>query len=283
VSAAKKVTIRSYQPGDERDIVRLFHQAYGSFTGPTKVTPARWREMHERGWWNRPSVVEDPECVRLLLRKKQVLGYLVFHQHVRARGLAYLQEFCVADAPDREELASLLMNDALRLLQERGVDQVTYMLSPGDSFASGLAARFGFAKLLREPTVFMARVVSLESLLAELLPAFSRRLRRSDFKKWSGSILFELKEQRATLQIRRGSAKLVSKVPAKVTLAVRTDQETVCRLVLGALRAEEAYQQDWLSVRPLEIAVKGERRRSLELLDVLFPENRWSLPRAHSW
>lgn len=281
--AAKKVTIRSYLPGDERDIVRLFHQTYGSFTGPTKVTPARWREMHERGWWNRPSVVEDPECARILVRRGQVLGYLVFHQRTPKDGHAYLQELCIADAPDCEGLARLLIEDAVRVLRRRGVDTVTWMQSPTDPFATGLADDLAFLKLLREPTVFMARVVSLDAVLGELAPAFARRLKASDFTNWSGTILFEVDNQQAALKVAPGSVTLAARPPARPTLTVRTDQGTLCRLALGALRAEEAYQQDWLSLRPIRLTLADGTRRALELLDVVFPENRWTLPRAHSW
>ena len=83
----------------------------------------------------------------------------------------------------------------------------------------------------------------------------------------------------------------------RLLVAVHTDQGTLCRLALGALRAEEAYQQDWLSLRPIRLTLADgtrpstgsgrpelvEGRRALELLDVVFPENRWTLPRAHSW
>ncbi len=314
MARAKGLTIRSYQPGDEGEIVRLFKEAYGSFTGPTKLTVPRWRQMHGRGWWNRPAVLQDPDCLRLLvggaasfvlhdrrvrekllsgrpclpsrqakLGRGRALGYLIFHQRTPKDAHAYIQEVCIAHVPDREELASLLIEEALQKLRARGVDSVTWMLSPADSLASGLADRFGFAKLLREPTVFMARVVSLESLLSELAGAFGRRLRGSDFESWSGSILFTLEEEQAALQVTRGRAKLAEKPPARPALTVRTGQETLCRMALGALRAEEAYQQDWLAVRPLALTVAGESRRALELLDVLFPENWWSLPRAHSW
>jgi len=283
MSAAKNVTVRSYRPGDERQMVRLFHDSYGSFTGPTRVTPARWREMHQRGWWNRPSVVEDPESVRVLVGRGQVLGYLVFHQRRPGEGHAYLQELCVADAPDCEELTRLLLDDALHVLRGRGVDTVTWMLSPTDPSASGRADELGFLKLLREATVFMARVVCLDAVLGELAPAFARRLKASRFRNWSGTILFDLGEERAGLKMSRGSAALLPGPPPKPTLAVFTDQETLCRLALGALRPEEAYQQDWLAIRPIELTVEGETRRALELLDVVFPENRWTLPRAHSW
>jgi len=283
VSAAKKVTIRSYQPGDERDIVRLFHQAYGSFTGPTKVTPARWREMHERGWWNRPSVVEDSECVRLLVQRGQVLGYLVFHQRRPKDGHVYLQELCIADVPDREELARFLIEDAVRVLRGRGVDTVTWMQSPADASAVGLADELGFLELLREPTVFMARLVCLQALLGELAATFSRRLRASEFANWSGTILFEVDNEQVALKVARGSATLGPTPPARPTLTVRTDRGTLCRLALGALGAEQAYQQDWLSLRPIRLTLADRPCRALELLDVVFPENRWTLPRAHSW
>ena len=283
MSAAKKVTIRSYQPGDERDIVRLFHQAYGSFTGPTKVTPARWREMHERGWWNRPSVVEDSECFRLLVQRGQVLGYLVFHQRRPKDGHVYLQELCIADVPDREELARFLIEDAVRVLRGRGVDTVTWMQSPADASAVGLADELGFLELLREPTVFMARLVCLQALLGELAATFSRRLRASEFANWSGTILFEVDNEQVALKVAPGSATLAPRPPARPTLTVRTDQGTLCRLALGALGAEQAYQQDWLSLRPIRLTLADRPCRALELLDVVFPGNRWTLPRAHSW
>ena len=277
------VTIRPYRPGDERDIVRLFRAAYGGFTGPTKVTPARWLQMHRRGWWNRPSVIEDPESVRVLVRRGRIEGYLVFHQRRPGDGHAYLQELCVAEVPDREDLARLLIEDALRVLRERGVDSVTWMLSPADPSASGLADEAGFLKLLREPTVFMARVVCLEVLLRELAPALGRRLRRSDFRNWSGTVLFEVDDEQVGVEVARAQVRVPDRSAPELTLTVRTDQGTMCRLALGALRVEEACQQDWLSVRPRQVSLAAETRPSLELLDVLLPENRWTLPRAHSW
>lgn len=283
MTGTTSISIRSYRPGDERDIVRLFRAAYGDFSGPTKITPARWLQMHRRGWWNRPSVVEDPDSVRVLVRRGRIEGYLVFHQRRPEEGHAFLQELCVAEGPDREALARLLIEDALRVLRERGVDSVTWMLSPADPFASGLADEMGFLKLLREPTVFMARLVCLDVLLEELAPALSRRLRRSDWRKWSGTLLFEVDGERTGLRVTEGRAALTERPPAQPTLTVRTDQGTLCRAALGALRIEEAYQQDWLSVRPRQVTLAGEPRPSLELLDVLFPENRWTLPRAHSW
>jgi len=277
------VTIRNYEPGDERDIVRLFHENYGSFTGPVKLTPGRWREMHRQGWWNRPSVVEDPECARIAFRGKRMVGYILFHQRMPGEGHAFLQELCVADVPDRERLAHLLLEDALEVLRRRGVDTVTWMQSPVDPLAAGLADEAGFLELRREPTVFMARVVSLRALLGELASALSRRLRESDFRQWSGTILLQVDEEQAGLKVARGTVTLLARPPAKPSITVRTDQGTLCRLAMGALRVEETYQQDWLPARPIAVTVGGEPRRALELLDVLFPENRWSLPRAHSW
>jgi hypothetical protein len=284
------VTIRGYQPGDERDIVRLFQADYGSFSGPTKLTPATWRQTHERGWWNRPSVLEDPESVRVLVRGEKVVGYVVFHQRRPKEGHAYLQELCVADVPEREDLARLLIEDAMLVLRRRGVNSGPWMLSPADPFASSLADEFGFLKLVREPTVFMARVVVLEALLRELAPSMSQRLRASDLQSWSGTVLFDLdgdskrsETKQSALRIGRRAVTVMSKLPARPTLTVRTDQETLCRLAMGALRVVEAYQQDWLSARPTELALGERTCRSLELLDVLFPENRWTLPRAHSW
>jgi ribosomal protein S18 acetylase RimI-like enzyme len=275
--------VRNYQAGDERDIVRLFHAAYGSATGPTKLTAKLWRSMHERGWWNRPSVVEDPECVLVAERGSETVGYLVFHQRSPKASQAFLQELCVEPGSDAEAIARLLIEQALAILRRRGVDTVTWMLSPADPFASSLADAFGFEKLLREPTVFMAALVSLASALKELTPTLSKRLRESDFRAWAGSIVFDIGEERASLQVGRGKVRVLGEVPAQATLTVRTEQGTLCRLLMGALRAEEAYQQDWLSLRPIEISVDGEARQALELLDVLFPENRWTLPRAHSW
>jgi len=275
--------VRHYQPGDERDIVRLFHAAYGSATGPTKLTAKVWRSMHERGWWNRPSVVEDPECVLIAERGGKTVGYLVFHQRTPKASQAFLQELCVKPGPDAEAIAHFLVERALAILRRRGADAVTWMLSPEDPFASGLADAFGFEKLLREPTVFMAALVSLASALKELAPTLTRRLRESDFGTWAGSIVFSLGEEQAALQVDRGKVRLADAALAQPALTVRTEQGTLCRMLMGALRAEEAYQQDWLSLRPIEISVDGEMRQALELLNVLFPENRWTLPRAHSW
>ena len=275
--------VRHYQPGDERDVVRLFHAAYGSATGPTRLTPKVWRSMHERGWWNRPSVVEDPECVLIAERGGGMVGYLVFHQRTPKASQAFLQELCVEAGPQAESTARLLIEQALAILRRRGADAVTWMLSPADPFASGLADAFNFQKLLREPTVFMAALVSLASALKELSPTLSRRLRGSDFRTWAGSIVFDVGGERASLQVGRGKVSLADAVLAQPDLTLRLEQGTLCRMLLGALRAEEAYQQDWLSLRPIEIRVDGETRQALELLDVLFPENRWTLPRAHSW
>jgi hypothetical protein len=275
--------VRNYQPGDERDIVRLFHANYGAVTGPTKLTASVWRSMHERGWWNRPSVVEDPECVLIAERSGKTVGYLVFHQRTPKASSAFLQELCVETGPEGDSIARLLVERVLALLRRRGADAVTWMLSPADPFASSLADAFRFEKLLREPTVFMAALVSLASALKELAPTLGKRLRGSDFHTWAGSIVFDVSKEQAALQVGRGKVRLLAQVPAEPSLTVRTEQGTLCRMLMGALRAEEAYQQDWLSLRPIDIRVGGEIRQALELLDVLFPENRWTLPRAHSW
>jgi hypothetical protein len=275
--------VRNYQPGDERDIVRLFHAHYGSATGPTKLTAKVWRSMHEQGWWNRPSVVEDPECVLIAERADRPVGYLVFHQRTPKASSAFLQELCIEPGPEADSIGRLLVERALAILRRRGADAVTWMLSPADPFASSLADAFGFEKLLREPTVFMAALVSLASALKELASTLGKRLRESDFASWAGSIVFDVSDEQAAVQIDRGKVRLLAGATTKPTVTVRTEQGTLCRMLMGALRAEEAYQQDWLSLRPIEIRVDGKMRQALELLDVLFPQNRWTLPRAHSW
>jgi GNAT superfamily N-acetyltransferase len=239
--------------------------------------------MHERGWWNRPSVVEDPECALIAERASRTVGYLVFHQRAPKASQAFLQELCVEPGREADSIARLLVERALAILRRRGADAVTWMLSPADPFACCLADAFGFGKLLREPTVFMAALVSLASALEELAPTLGKRLRGSDFASWTGSIIFDIGDEQAALQIQRGTVRPLTEVPTKPTVTVRTEQGTLCRMLMGALRAEEAYQQDWLSLRPIEISVDGETRQALALLDVLFPENRWTLPRAHSW
>jgi len=280
---AKKLRIRSYQPGDEAEIVRLFKERYGAFTGPTRLTVTRWREMHEQGWWNRPSVREDPESFRVAVRGERIIGYVAFHQRTHDPGHAYLQELCVAQVADAREVAHRLLDDVVRILRERGVDEITWMLSPRDPWASGLAEGAGFLELLREPTVFMARLVSPDALFRELAGRLGRRLKAGPFSTWSGTVLFDLRDEHSAIACVAGKVEVLPEPPAEPTVKVRTGQETLCRMVLGALRAEEAYQQDRLMVRPLEIAVGTGRRRALELLDVLFPQNRWSLPRGHSW
>jgi len=277
------LTVRNYRPGDERDIVRLFQAQYGSATGPTKLTAKLWRSMHERGWWNRPSVVEDPGCALIAERGGKAVGYLIFHQHRARASQAFVQELCVEPGPEADSIARLLVERAVAILRRRGADAVVWMVSPADHFASGLADAFGFEKLLREPTVFMAALVSLGSALRELASTLGKRLRESDFGTWAGSIVFDIGDEQAALQIHRSKLRVLAEAPTKPTLTVRTEQGTLCRMLMGALRAEEAYQQDWLSLRPIEIRVDGKMRQALELVDVLFPENRWTLLRAHSW
>ena len=275
-SGRRSVTIRSFREGDEEAIAGLFNEWAKDFVGPALVTPREWRNQYRRRGWSNPSLDADPECVRVAVRGRRIVGYAVTdYKPEWEEGSALVQELCAAEGEGADEIAKALLADAERLARSRGITALSVMTANEDGVALRAAEDLGFETPGGGGGVFMATITNLSRFLAEVQEELARRLRASDFREWKGVVLLRSGDQEGRLRLRGGKVKAGGRARPDVSVAI--DPEVLPLVLLGQMHVGEAYLQDRLSLS------EGDREEALRLLDVLFPRVPLYLPRVQWW
>lgn len=272
-----RITMRSFREADEQAIAALFNAYMAPFVGPIRVTPETWRRQYRRHSWNSPSLGDDKQCCRLALRSGKVIGYAVTdYDPMWESGSAMIQELCVAEGEEAEEVMRALVGDAERTARARGSEMLVLRLSNEDGASLRVAEAMGFEPPDESGGVFMAAITDLARFLEEIEPELTRRLSASALRDWRGSIRLSSGDMTAGLRVRAGAVK-VGRLRGAADLSVSIEPEVLPLLLLGQTEVGEAFLQNRLSV------TAPDRHWALRLLDALFPRVPLYLPRAQWW
>ncbi len=277
---SRDFAIRSYRPGDEEALARLFNSYFAGFFGHTPVTGESWRRQYRRQGWTGPSVEADKDCVRLAEREGRLVGYAVTdYEPIWMSGGALIQELCLVEEADAREVAETLIEDAEQRAKDRGKSFVATQFGEDDGLAAEAAAACGFDEGANPDQVFMVVVTDLSKALVEIAGELSRRLQESRFGAWCGTVRVSSggrERQSCDLRI-TGGVVAVGPAKGKADISVAVAPEALPLLLVGRACPGELYLGDELSVN-----AAGEQD-ALALLEVLFPRVPLSLPRAQWW
>ncbi len=271
-----QVIVRGYREGDEKAAAELLNQYVAGFLGAASVTPELWREHHEVGW-RPPTLSRCPDCFRIAERDGVAAGYAVVGlPEGGGSQFAVVQELCVAEGEEGEEVAGALLADAEQIARSRGATAVLLQLGHEDGFIRRLTQARDYDWLGPESGVFMAAVSDLAGLLGEMQAELSARLGASRFSRWQGVVEIRSGAQSARLQLAEGRVRVVEP-GGEPSFSAEVSAEVLPLLLFGRVSVRQAFLQD-------EMAIAGDDRTlGLELLDTLFPRLPMYLPVSQSW
>jgi hypothetical protein len=273
------LSIRSFREGDEETLAHLFNGYLGGSVGPIRVTPDSWLAQFRHQSWTGPSVGADADCVRIAESHGQVMGYAVTdYKPEGLKGGAVVQELCVTDDDGAAEVAAALLADAEARAVERGKSFIESALSLEDGRAADALTERGYDTHSDSDSVFMAAVPDPAAFLGEVRGELRRRLDRTRFRDWEGSLRINAGDVGCLLRVSRtGIAAEPSEDEGEADIVVTVDPEMLPLLLFGRAAAGELYTQDGIAV------TAGDRDVALDLLTALFPRLPTYLPRAQWW
>ncbi len=272
-----RVVVREYREGDEKAAAEVLNQYAAGFLGAAPVTPELWREQHEVEW-RPPTLSRRPDCFRLAEREGVVVGYAVVRlPEGNGSQSAVVQELCVREGEDKEEVAGVLLADAEEMARSRGASAVLLQLCHEDGLVRRLTQVRNYDWLGPGTGVFMATVSDLAGLLDEMREELSARLSASKFGRWQGVLDIRCGEQSARLELVEGRVRVVEAEAAEPSFSVDVSAEALPLLLFGRISVGQVFLQDAMTVRG------GDREVALEVLDVLFPQLPMYLPVSQSW
>lgn len=285
--ALLNVRIRSFRQGDEKAIAALFNQYVAQSVGPSLVTPRSWRDQYRHHGWSGPSLDADRDCVRVALRRGEIIGYLVVDfEYIWDSDVAVVQELCIAEGEQADELARQLLEDAERQAGSRAKHVLMLALSNEDGHALRAATALGFDGSEDGGDVFMAAITNLAAFLRQIAPELTRRMQASRFRAWRGTIPLRSGEMEGGLRLQQGAVEAV-RARGTADLSASIHPEALPSLLFGQLSVARAFLQDRLSVSQSEgseqAAQHANRTQALQVLDALFPRVPLYMPRAQWW
>ncbi len=277
MASSENLAIRSFRDGDEKVLARMFSAWTLGFFGPGPVTAESWRDQFRRQGWNAPSLDADKECGRVAEREGKIIGYAITdYQPFYMPNGALIQELCVAEVEDAQEVAQALIEDAEGRARERGKTHIAIQLPEEGGLVSAAAAAGEYEAPSESDEVFMAIITNVERFLDEIREELGRRIGESDLQDWRGTVRIVSGEQAATLHIESGTVSVAPDSETTDVCAV-VDPEALPLLLMGRRRAGDLYRHNDLSVGG------SDEIDALRMMEVLFPLMPMYLPRAQWW
>jgi len=231
-------TLRNFVDGDEEEIVRLFNEVYGGLGGYVPRTVEYWR------WCclKRPDVRDDGIFLVFDEETGELEGYAV----VGLSGNVW--EFC--SRPDREDVASVLLEKIINYLDEMGVSSVNLNVPGNDEVLNNACIKMGFAKV-NVHKMFVG-VLSFRRLISTLLKDkaefLSRRfkericIRVEDAPFWIEKAIY--------ISVNDGGVKVLEGPMESPTILVKTDVKTLLSVLVGVLSLRRALLSLRIRVKP---------------------------------
>ena len=253
--------VRTYQEGDEIQLVTLFNEAYQAYLGFVPRTVEYWR-------WSclaRPDV--DEEGIVIVVQREKIVAYAVVGRS------GNIWELCFDGAQKSEALVSLVLGKAVEYLRRVGSDAASLNLPCDDSVARDACKRAGFSELPAS-NLFLS-VLDYEGLLRllssvdkEKLMSFGQDflIRLRDARSWTSPVIF--------IGLRNGRLEIRSE-DKPCDVLIETDTSTLASILFGTCEPLWALLRFELRIRPLR-----KVRRALKFLSLLTVNGPWFLPRA---
>jgi len=254
-------TVRTYRPGDETALVRLFNDENAAVVGFVPRTIEYWR------WCclERPDV--DEEGIMIVERADQIVGYSVIGKS------GNVWELCHDSRYDAEIIISNLLDRTLDYSGSVGSNSVVLNVSTEDSSLRRVCQELGFAESPPEPTFIsildLPRLVQVilqsQNFRSEMNGVFWFCLR--DCPPWcTASFGVKLENKRVTI---------LSGAPPISRIEIETEMSTLVALMFGTKSVLMAMASSKVHFHPfLRIA---RVQRLLSLLQIRAP---WFVPRA---
>lgn len=252
-------TVRHYEKGDEKEIVRVFNEVYEAYGGVVPRTVEYWR------WCclKRPDV-EENGIFLVVDQKSRVVGYAV----VGSTGNIW--EFCASG--DKEEVASLLIRETLRYLDRLDVSSVRVNV-PRDAELGKVFAEAGLGEISGE-RMFVSSLSPRDTFAA----AIANRKNESicQFEEVVAVTLSSTPqgiENAFSIRAHGGEVEVASGLSEYPSMSVRMDFVSFLSVLLGGSGPYRFFFKGQLRVKPFWKAI-----RFLKYLSSLRVDDRWSFP-----
>ena len=259
---ADKFTLRSYEDGDETEIVKIFSEAYSNYGGYVKRTQEYWR------WCclQRPDVEKEGIMVAFDQTTRKMVGYVV------AGKSGSLWELTCSPRPDKEEIVKLLLDNAVSYLKKKETASVSFNAPQADLVITKVCKENGFATSV--PQKMFLSVLNLQSLISLIANSKAERLK----EKFEEKLLIKIKDApfwvSDTIRLKIShEAIAVGEGSDNSTIQIDVDYLTFCALLFGNSSSLSAVLHSRLKVKPLHKTLT-----LLKLLSDLRITANWSFP-----
>ena len=242
------VTFREYAEGDGAKSAALYREAHGAALNFDGL----------------PHYELGPTTIAYLAEQdgKLVGAVAAYYASGDEAGFRVL---VVREGDDRDKIADALLGCLHSALLEAGAKRVQHYHPPEHDYLRAALNRAGY---VIKPTggVWMMQVRHLAQFLNEIAPVIGKRLAKSDFKQWQGTIDLLGSRLQARIAVSKGKIKAQKPGAKPADIVLTCDDDTVTRIALGRETPFEAYLQIRLTIEP---RVSEEITR---LLEVVFPK-----------
>jgi hypothetical protein len=244
--------------GDDKRIVELFNNVYGDFSGYVPRTVEYWR------WCclERPDVRREGVFLLFDEESGNLEGYVV-------AGLSgNIWEFCCTP---RVDAALLLIERAIRYLEDLGVSAVNVNVPEGNEVLNEACRKAGFAKV--DVHKMFVGVLSFSKLLSILVEERKNFL-CSKFKEKFCVMIQDAPfwiEKTLSVDIKRDGVNVFEGLIDSPTVFVKTDVRTLSSVLFGVLNPTHAFLKFKMKVKPFwKIPRFVEFLNSVRLKDAWF-------------
>jgi len=255
--------LRTYQPGDEKDLIPLFNNSYENFAGFVPRTLEYWR------WCilSRPGLSE--EGIVVALDAGRVVGYAA----VESSG--NILEFCYDPGCDGKAVVSKLLGWCLSYTEDQGAGSITLNAPLQDNFIHQACKELGFTEK-PFPSMFL-RILDLPYLLRKILDQKKVEQRINE------AILVTLKKfpswcaEHVAILVQDGDVTVSTERLEHPTVKIEADISTISSCIFGSKRTlYKATLEGRLKIRPLRKVARAVKVLSWFQLK----DTQWFVPGA---
>jgi len=256
-----KYKVRSFEDGDEIEIVRLFDRMYANYGGFSLKTPEYWR------WCclGRPDVEKEGLFV-VVDGDEKLVGYAVVGRS------GNIWELCYDPRSEGEEIVSLLLDEATCYLERAGATSITFNAPKEDYVVNRACRKVGFAAF-PPPKMFLS-ILDFRKLLSLLVKGKKEKL----MARFDEAVLVKLKDApfwiNDTIFIKISQEGVqVDYEPQSSTIQMETDIITFSSLLFGIVSPFQSLIHLKLRVKPF-----WKTPTLLKLLSSLRLKTTWFFP-----
>jgi len=265
IQEAKEYRLRTYQRGDEKDLILLFNKVYEHFAGFVPRTLEYWR------WCilSRPGLSE--EGIVVALDAGRVLGYAAVERS------GNILEFCYDSSCDGKAIVSKLLEWCLRYTESyQGANSITLNAPVQDNTIRRVCKELGFTEE-PFPSLFL-RVLDLPYILRKII-----KQQKKVEKGLNEAILVTLKKfpswcaKHVAILVQDGEVTISTEKLEHPTVKIDADISTISLCIFGTKRTIcKAIFAGSLKIRPLRKIPKAVK--ILSWFQLRNP--RWFIPGA---